>query len=78
MTGIVKAVTKKLQLEDRFKILVVKVNHFELQSSYMEQTLVETLLEILSCIAMYLFDKICVVFSSSGCRKAILRHVFAV
>ena len=49
MTGIVKAVTKKLEPEDPFKIL----NHFELQSSYMEQTPAgETLLEILACICL--------------------------
>ena len=36
MTGIVKVVTKKLESEDLFKILVVLLNHFVLQSSYME------------------------------------------
>ena len=53
MTGIVKAVTKKLEPEDPFKILVVDyLNHFELQSSYIEQTLGETLLEIRTCILL--------------------------
>ena len=51
ITGIVKAVTKKLEPKDPFKILVLD-HHFELQSSYMEQTLGETLLEILKRVCL--------------------------
>ena len=43
MAGIVKAFAKELEPEGPFLRLL---SHFELQSSYMEQTLGETLLEI--------------------------------
>ena len=53
MTGIVKAVTKKLEAEDPLKNSPRRLlNHFELQSSYTEQTLGEPLLEILTCICL--------------------------
>ena len=53
MAGIVKAVTKELEPEVPFRILVV--NHFEFQSSYMEQTLGETLLEMSKCLTEFVF-----------------------
>ena len=49
MAGIVKAVTKELEPEDPFKI----VSHFGIQSSYMEQTFGETLLEIRNCFTEF-------------------------
>ena len=49
MAGIVKAVTKELEPEDPHKLL----SHLELQSSYMEQTLGETLLEICNCLTEF-------------------------
>ena len=54
MTGIVKAVTKKLEPEARsFQNSCRRLlNHFELQRSYMEQMLGETLLEILASICL--------------------------
>ena len=48
MTGIVKAVTKKILSNSCRRFF----NHFELQRSYSEQTLDETLLEILTRICL--------------------------
>ena len=53
MAGILKAVTKELEPEDPFKILVVDYSYFEPQSSYTEQTLGETLLAICNCFTEF-------------------------
>ena len=46
MTDIVEAVTKEVKPEVSFKIRRRLIIHFEFQSSYMEQMLGETLLEM--------------------------------
>ena len=54
MLGIVKAVTKELEPECSFKNCCLRLlGHFELQSSYMEQTLGEPLLEIRNCFTEF-------------------------
>ena len=54
MAGIVEAVTKELEREDSFKIPCRRfLIHFELKSSYMEQTLGETLLEIRNLLTKF-------------------------
>ena len=53
MAGIVKAVTKELEPEGHFKNSCRRLlSNFELQGSYMEQTLGETLLEIRNCLTV--------------------------
>ena len=53
MVGIVKAVTKELEPECSFKNSCRRLSHFELQSSHMEQTLGETILEIRNCFTEF-------------------------
>ena len=55
MAGIVKTVTKTIEPENHFKILVVDHLATEHQNCYMEQTLREALLEIRNSLTEFVF-----------------------
>ena len=76
MAGIVKAITKELEPEDPFKILVVD---FELQSSYVEQPLGETLLEMRICSTEFvLFSRRYICKHLRAQKKLYFWHIFPV